>query len=111
MWIFCCSSQTFVNLSSYVHVSYTQGSWSGFLASDVVRITSLANLSAFHSNIAMITESSDFFVNGSMWQGILGLAFSVIAQVNCFCFFVNVKNAAYCFILSISEVVLSLMFE
>ena len=82
MWIFCCSSRTFVNLSSYIHVSYTQGSWSGFLATDVVRITSLTNLSAFHCNIGMITQSSDFFVNGSMWQGILGLAFSDIAQVN-----------------------------
>jgi len=86
MWILCCRSQTFENLSSYIHVSYTQGSWSGFLGMDFVRITSLANLSAFHANIAMITESSDFFVNGSMWHGILGLAFSDIAQVGCFCF-------------------------
>jgi len=78
----CCSSQTFVNLSSYVHISYTQGSWSGFLGTDVVRITSLTNLSAFHANIAMMTEASNFFVNGSNWQGILGLGYSELAEVS-----------------------------
>jgi len=84
MWIFYCRSRTFANLSSYIHVPYIQGSWSGFLGTDVVKITSLANISAFRANIAMITESSNFFMNGSMWQGILGLAFSDIAQVSCF---------------------------
>ena len=85
MWLFCCSSQTFVNLSSYVHVPYTQGSWSGFLGTDVVKIPSLTNLTAFRANIALITESSEFFLNHSNWHGILGLAYSEIAQVSC-CF-------------------------
>jgi len=77
----CCRSETFVNLSSYVHVSYIQGSWSGFLGSDIINITSLTNLSTFRANVALMTESSDFFVNGSNWHGILGLAFSELAQV------------------------------
>jgi len=87
VWILCCSSRTFVNLSSHIFVLYTQGSWSGFLGTDLVNITSIANLTAFRANIAMMTQSKDFFVNGSKWQGILGLAFSEIAQVSCFCCF------------------------
>ena len=79
------SSQTFVNLSTNVHVTYTQGSWSGFLGTDAVKITSLPNLTAFHVNIVGMTEASNFFVNGSNWQGILGLAYSEIAQASC-CF-------------------------
>jgi len=81
--MFCCSSQTFVNLTSYVQVPYTQGSWSGFLGTDLIRIVSLTNLTAFRANVALIMESSQFFVNGSNWQGILGLAYEEIAQVNC----------------------------
>ena len=83
--MFCYSSQTFMNLSTYVHVTYTQGSWSGFLGTDAVKITSLPNLATFHPNFVVMTVASDFFVNGSNWQGILGLAYSEIAQASC-CF-------------------------
>ena len=80
--MFCCSSRTFENLSTHLHVKYTQGSWSGFLGTDVVKI---ANFSAFRSNVALITESTYFFVNGSNWQGILGLAYREIAEVSFCC--------------------------
>lgn len=31
-------------------------------------------------NVTLITESQEFFMNGSNWQGILGLGFQGIAQ-------------------------------
>jgi len=44
---------------------------------------SIANFSTFRANVALIAESTNFFVNGSNWQGILGLAYREIAEVSC----------------------------
>jgi len=45
---------------------------------------SIANCSTFRANVALITKSAKFFVNGSNWQGILGLAYREIAEVSYF---------------------------
>jgi beta-site APP-cleaving enzyme 1 (memapsin 2) len=73
-------SQTLKNLGTTVNVPYTQGSWSGFLGSDIVRLVSMPNISRVQANIAFIRESTNFFINGSNWQGILGLAYSELAR-------------------------------
>ena len=36
---------------------------------------------AVMANIAGITHSEEFFINGSNWQGILGLGYAEIARV------------------------------
>ena len=33
------------------------------------------------AEVACITQSSEFFINGSQWQGILGLGYKAISQV------------------------------
>ncbi|XP_054760165.2 beta-secretase-like [Lytechinus pictus] len=72
-------SSTYLDQGTHVKVPYTQGEWSGDLGRDIVRIASLANHS-FQANVAGITESQQFFLNGSSWQGILGLAYARIAR-------------------------------
>lgn len=42
--------------------------WTGKLATDFVRFPSLANVPEVRSNLALITESHKFFMNGSGWQ-------------------------------------------
>ncbi|KAI8421688.1 hypothetical protein MSG28_009674 [Choristoneura fumiferana] len=58
-----------------VQAKYSQGMWIGQLATDFVQFPSLANVPAVRSNLALITESHKFFMNGSGWQGLLGLAY------------------------------------
>lgn len=72
-------SSTYRNLGRNVHVPYTEGSWDGELGNDVVSIPSLQNVTV-HANIACITKSDGFFINGSNWQGILGLGYAGIAR-------------------------------
>lgn len=76
----CYRSQTFGRLGTEVIVPYTQGNWHGFLATDVVHLPFLPNVTN-RVNIACITSSSKFFINGSNWQGILGMAYREIARV------------------------------
>lgn len=71
-------SSTCKEIGTEVYVPYTQGNWIGILASDIVTTKSI-NVTA-RCNIAFITESSNFFINGSNWQGILGLAYAEIAR-------------------------------
>ena len=68
------------DIGKTVEVPYTEGKWSGVLGNDVVSITSLPNVTV-HANIACITESEQFYINGSNWQGILGLGYANIARV------------------------------
>ncbi|GAB1600940.1 beta-secretase 1-like [Argonauta hians] len=72
-------SATFESSSSQVEVSYTQGFWKGTLATDIVSLSDTSNLTVT-TNIAAISESKNFFINGSGWQGILGLAYPAIAR-------------------------------
>ena len=73
-------SSTYRDIGKTVEVPYTEGKWSGVLGNDVVSITSLPNVTV-HANIACITESEQFYINGSSWQGILGLGYANIARV------------------------------
>ncbi|XP_029649818.1 beta-secretase 1 isoform X2 [Octopus sinensis] len=72
-------SSTYKSSSTEVEVSYTQGFWKGSLGTDLVTLADLTNLTVT-ANIACITESKNFFINGSGWQGILGLAYPEIAR-------------------------------
>lgn len=64
-----------------MYVPYTQGKWEGELGTDLVTIPHGPNVTV-RANIAAITESDKFFINGSNWEGILGLAYAEIARVS-----------------------------
>uniref|UniRef100_A0ACB8EYN9 Beta-site APP-cleaving enzyme n=1 Tax=Sphaerodactylus townsendi TaxID=933632 RepID=A0ACB8EYN9_9SAUR len=72
-------SSTFRDLRKGVYVPYTQGKWEGELGTDLVTIPHGPNVTV-RANIAAITESDKFFINGSNWEGILGLAYAEIAR-------------------------------
>ncbi|XP_050693864.1 beta-secretase 1-like [Eriocheir sinensis] len=75
------NSSTFVDLGKEVRVIYTQGSWSGRLGQDVVCFPGVEGVAApLMTDVALITSSKNFYVNNSKWQGIVGLAFPVLAQ-------------------------------
>uniref|UniRef100_UPI00358F44C7 beta-secretase 1-like isoform X1 n=1 Tax=Myxine glutinosa TaxID=7769 RepID=UPI00358F44C7 len=78
-------SHTYEGGGRRVFVPYTQGSWEGELGSEFVSLggedgkegKEEANVRV---NVAAITRSNGFFINGSNWEGILGLAFGSIAR-------------------------------
>ncbi|KAH0623395.1 hypothetical protein JD844_031668 [Phrynosoma platyrhinos] len=72
-------SSTYRDLRKGVYVPYTQGKWQGELGTDLVAIPHGPNVTV-RANIAAITESDKFFINGSNWEGILGLAYAEIAR-------------------------------
>lgn len=72
-------SQTFKYTGTRVFAPYTQGSWEGDLGTDTVCFPNAPELSV-SSYVATITKSENFFINGSNWQGILGLAYPPIAR-------------------------------
>ncbi|XP_046383443.1 beta-secretase 1-like [Ischnura elegans] len=74
------SSETYVSKKENVGVPYTQGCWDGKMGSDMVYIPSLINLVPVRCDIASIHSSKNFYVNGSHWQGILGLAYPSISR-------------------------------
>ncbi|GAB6018642.1 Beta-site APP-cleaving enzyme [Chamberlinius hualienensis] len=74
-------SQTFKYTGTRVFAPYTQGSWEGDLGTDIVGFSNAPELSV-SSYVATITKSENFFINGSNWQGILGLAYPPIARPN-----------------------------
>uniref|UniRef100_A0A4W2BXY6 Beta-secretase 1 n=1 Tax=Bos indicus x Bos taurus TaxID=30522 RepID=A0A4W2BXY6_BOBOX len=73
-------SSTYRDLRKGVYVPYTQGKWEGELGTDLVSIPHGPNVTV-RANIAAITESDKFFINGSNWEGILGLAYAEIARI------------------------------
>ncbi|XP_014640610.1 PREDICTED: beta-secretase 1 isoform X3 [Ceratotherium simum simum] len=73
-------SSTYRDLRKGVYVPYTQGKWEGELGTDLVSIPHGPNVTV-RANIAAITESDKFFINGSNWEGILGLAYAEIARL------------------------------
>lgn len=75
------SSSTFENLHRTVEVPYTQGKWSAVLGSDIITIRTDGDPLVVRAEVACITESSEFFMNGSQWEGILGLGYDTISQV------------------------------
>ncbi|KDR08609.1 beta-secretase 1-like [Zootermopsis nevadensis] len=73
------NSNTYVSHHKKVSVLYTQGFWGGELGSDVLNFPPLFT-PLVRCDIAAIKTSHNFYMNGSHWQGILGLAYPVIAQ-------------------------------
>ena len=76
-----CRSSSVEQSHRDVYVPYTSGEWRGQLFSDNVSLAAVPDHS-FVVNIAGIEESSGFFLNHSLWQGILGLGYSQLARVN-----------------------------
>ncbi|XP_069492148.1 beta-secretase 2 [Ambystoma mexicanum] len=73
------ASSTYRPLHIDVTVRYTQGSWAGELAEDVISVPKGLN-GTFKVNIASIYQSESFFLPGVKWQGILGLAYGTLAK-------------------------------
>ena len=62
-------------------VPYSQGSWHGQLVSEVVRLPE-TDAPAVRCDVALIERSTNFYINGSEWQGIVGLAYRQLALPN-----------------------------
>lgn len=75
------SSSSYRDLGRSVYVPYTQGRWEGELGTDLVSVPHGPN-ATLRANLAAITQSDRFFINGSNWEGILGLAYADIARVS-----------------------------
>ena len=75
--MFLNRSHSFVDLHQMVSVPYTQGMWTGYLGRDTIAFSPSLSVTG---NIACITQSENFFINGSHWHGILGLGFATIAR-------------------------------
>ncbi|XP_045449857.1 beta-secretase 1-like [Melitaea cinxia] len=69
------NSTTIYNSGKEVQAKYSQGTWLGHLSSDIVKFPSLKLIPEVRCDIALITKSHKFFMNGSGWQGLLGLAY------------------------------------
>ncbi|XP_029027125.1 beta-secretase 2 [Betta splendens] len=72
-------SSTYSSSSRTVAVKYTQGNWEGELGEDRVSIPQGPN-GTIIINIAAILSSEGFFLPGVNWQGILGLAYPMLAR-------------------------------
>ncbi|MCI4390675.1 hypothetical protein PGIGA_G00125370 [Pangasianodon gigas] len=72
-------SSTYRTSGMSVSVRYTQGDWQGELGSDFVTIPQGPN-GTILINIAAILTSDGFFLPGINWQGILGLAYPLLAR-------------------------------
>jgi len=75
-------SSTFSTEGAEFDVSYVGGGWTGEMSQDLLQFCSATNncTTASQVNLALITKSGGFFVNESLWQGILGLGFKAITQ-------------------------------
>ncbi|XP_053507508.1 beta-secretase 2 isoform X1 [Ictalurus furcatus] len=72
-------SRTYKPSGKSVSVRYTQGDWQGELGSDFITIPQGPN-GTIVINIAAILTSDGFFLPGINWQGILGLAYPLLAR-------------------------------
>uniref|UniRef100_UPI003AABDD54 beta-secretase 2 isoform X2 n=1 Tax=Centroberyx gerrardi TaxID=166262 RepID=UPI003AABDD54 len=72
-------SSTYQSAGRTVAVRYTQGNWEGELGIDRVSIPNGPN-GTITINIAAILSSEGFFLPGVNWQGILGLAYPILAR-------------------------------
>uniref|UniRef100_A0A8C6SSI1 Beta-secretase 2 n=1 Tax=Neogobius melanostomus TaxID=47308 RepID=A0A8C6SSI1_9GOBI len=72
-------SSTYVSTGRTVSVRYTQGNWEGELGIDHVFIPNGPN-GTVTINIAAILSSEGFFLPEINWQGILGLAYPMLAR-------------------------------
>ncbi|TRY91298.1 hypothetical protein DNTS_004943 [Danionella cerebrum] len=72
-------SSTYLSSGRAVAVKYTQGEWEGELGTDLISIPEGPS-STITINIAAILTSEGFFLSGINWQGILGLAYPLLAR-------------------------------
>lgn len=73
-------SKTARDTKMRVCTAYSQAKWCGNLINDFVGFSSFSDPSlVVRSDIVLISEQDNFFVEGSDWQGILGLAYKAIA--------------------------------
>lgn len=79
------SSSSYQYTGQAVAVRYTQGNWNGELGADLVSIPEGPN-GTVPINIAAILSSEGFFLPDINWQGILGLAYPLLARVRKTCF-------------------------
>lgn len=75
------SSSTYQSTGRAVAVKYTQGEWEGELGTDHITIPQGPS-GTIIINIAAILASEGFFLTGINWQGILGLAYPLLARVS-----------------------------
>ena len=75
-----CRSTSYVDQNRPVAVPYTQGNWEGKLGSDLLRFVEGPNATV-RVNVAAILSSENFYINGSMWEGILGLGYARLSKV------------------------------
>ncbi|RXN33760.1 beta-secretase 2-like protein [Labeo rohita] len=73
------SSNTYQSSGRGVAVKYTQGEWEGELGTDRITIPQGPS-GSITINIAAILTSEGFFLPGINWQGILGLAYPLLAR-------------------------------
>ncbi|KAL0880085.1 hypothetical protein ABMA27_002577 [Loxostege sticticalis] len=69
------NSTTLDDTRKVVQAKYSQGNWTGHYVTDFIEVPSLKSVPEVRSDFAIITKSHKFFVNGSGWQGLLGLAY------------------------------------
>ncbi|XP_043114760.1 beta-secretase 2 [Puntigrus tetrazona] len=72
-------SSTYQSSGRGVAVKYTQGEWEGELGTDRITIPQGPS-GTITINIAAILTSEGFFLPGINWQGILGLAYPLLAR-------------------------------
>lgn len=72
------SGKDFVNVGKSVKVTYSLGEWSGYLVRDKV---GFGDHSMETCAFSLITSSTDFFIEGAEWVGILGMAYKSLAKV------------------------------
>lgn len=72
-------STSYTDLNRPVAVPYTQGNWEGELGSDLLRFVEGPNATV-RVNVASILSSENFYINGSMWEGILGLGYPRLSK-------------------------------
>ncbi|KAI7800489.1 beta-secretase 2 [Triplophysa rosa] len=72
-------SSTYQSAGRAVAVKYTQGEWEGELGTDHITIPQGPSETII-INIAAILVSEGFFLPGINWQGILGLAYPLLAR-------------------------------
>ena len=63
-----------------VTVTYSSGEWSGYLVQDMIGFAG-GNFSMNAGVFSLITSSTEFFIEGAEWVGILGLAYKSLAKV------------------------------
>lgn len=72
------SGEDFVNVGKSITVTYSSGEWSGYLVTDKV---GFGDYSMETCAFSLITSSTDFFIEGAEWVGILGMAYKSLAKV------------------------------